>query len=180
MKHVFWIVTFALCTSVWANAQTIADVARRERAKRQEPPRPRIATIEIVGTPAPPPEPPKDSSTAKPGTPSNAPAAAGATPASETKQDGRDEKWWRGEFDKKRVDIRRAENQVAVAQLEVNAANRDLLTRSFDPDGRGPAAVNAATARLDAAQKYLESSRAGLAQLEEELRQAGAPAGWAR
>jgi hypothetical protein len=184
MKHVLWIVTFALCASVWANAQTIADIARRERAKRQDPPRPRIATIEITGKPAPV-EPPKDSPAAKT---QPAPAAAATaspaapTPPSETqpRQDSRDEKWWRGEFEKARIDVRRGENQVAVAQLELNAANRDFLTRAYDPDGRGPAAIAAATAKLDAAQKHLESARAGLARLEEELRRAGAPAGWAR
>ncbi len=51
--------------------------------------------------------------------------------------DARDEKWWREKFEAARTEIRRAENQVAVAQLELNAANRDYLTRSYDPDGRG-------------------------------------------
>jgi hypothetical protein len=178
MKHVFWIVTFALCTSVWANAQTIADIARRERAKRQDPPKARI-TVEITGTPAPPPAPeaPRDSS-AKPGASPSAAAAADA--GSQKSSDGHDEKWWRERFEKARIEVRRAENQVAVAQLEINAANRDFLTRAYDPDGRGPAAIGAATAKLDAAQSSLDAARAGVAQLEEELRRSGAPAGWAR
>ena len=170
MKHVFWIVTFALCSSAWANAQTIADVARRERAKRVDPPRARIS-VEITGTPTPA-EPPKES--AQPSSP---------TPPAETAKgtnDTRDEKWWRGQFEKARIEVRRAENQLAVAQLEVNAANRDYLTRAYDPDGRGPAAIGAAKAKQDAAQKSLDAARGEVGRLEEELRRAGAPAGWAR
>jgi hypothetical protein len=179
MKQVFWIVTFALCTSVWANAQTIADIARRERAKRQDPPKARI-TVEITGTPAPPPvEPPKDpSAKAQPG--ASASTAAADSGGAQAKPEQQEEKMWRDRFEKGRIEVRRAENQVAVAQLEVNAASRDFLTRAYDPDGRGPAAIGAATSKLDAAQRSLDAAREGLARLEEELRRAGAPAGWAR
>ena len=107
-------------------------------------------------------------------------AAPAAPEAPASKEPVRDEKWWRERFDKARADVRRAENQVAVAELEFNAANREFLTNSFDPDGRGPAAIAASKKKWDDAKKRLDEARAKLIQLEEELRQAGAPAGWAR
>ena len=113
------------------------------------------------------------------------PAQGAAAPAhrlqaSLPRRTARDEKWWREKFEAARTDIRRAENQAAVAQLELNSANRDYLTRSYDPDGRGPAAVAAATKKLEDTNAAVAAARAKLTQLEEELRRAGAPAGWAR
>lgn len=192
MKTLLCAVTLAIFSSAWANAQTIADVARQERAKKQAAPsntvvnnktlgvKPRI-TIDgkpqesqagTAATTTPKPAPQAAATSA----PSPAPPAA--PPADQPPP--RDEKWWRSQFEESRIEVRRAENQVAVAQLELNAANRDFLTRSFDPDNRGPAAVAAATKKLDDANKNLAASRAKVSLLEEELRRAGAPAGWAR
>jgi hypothetical protein len=179
MKRALWIVTFAIFCTVSANGQTIADIARQERANRKNAPKAPTPTItnsraaqakgsEVSSAPAPVAE----------ATAATKPAESAQLP--EAPKDARNEEWWRNEFDKARVDLRRAENQAAVAQLELNAANRDYLTRSFDPDGRGPAAIGAATARLDAAQRNVEQARGKIGGLEEELRRAGAPAGWGR
>ena len=189
MKRALWIVTLAIGFTVPANAQTIADIARQERANRKNAPK---AAAPITNeraakakgsevSSAPVPAPPAFSPIPTPAA-GDTPAAKPADPAqaSEPRKDTRDEQWWRNEFDKARVDIRRAENQAAVAQLELNATNRDYLTRSYDPDGRGPAAISSATAKVDATQKSVDQARARLAQLEEELRRAGAPAGWGR
>jgi hypothetical protein len=187
MKRALWIVTFAVSFTFTANAQTIADIARQERANRKNATKTTSAPItneraakakgsEVSSAPAatPTPAPANVPGNRTPGkrTGGGLRLNPGKTP--ETNNGGA------GEFDKARVDIRRAENQAAVAQLELNAANRDYLTRSYDPDGRGPAAVGAATAKLDASQKNLEAARAKFASLEEELRRAGGPPGWAR
>jgi hypothetical protein len=232
MKRVLSIVTIVICCSFWADAQaqTIADMARRERAKRAaenqtqqkkaapitnsqlKPKAPSVQVIEAAGdsggstapaaaagtaatTPASTPgvaapiagaaaavaaadtaTPPTAST---PTTPKAAEAPA-APPQPSNEPPARDEKWWRQQFEAARANVRRAENQVAVAELEFNAANRDFLQTSYDPDGRGPAAINAAKAKMEAAQKSLADARAKVVKLEEELRQAGAPAGWAR
>jgi len=188
MKRMLWIVTFAICCSTWANAQTIADIARQERARRKESPKAapitnaRVAKAkpgsEVSSPPAIEPAPALDLSPI----PAAKPASATPEPpkAPEPKKDVRDEQWWRKQFEEVRTEMRRAENQAAVAQLELNAANRDYLTRAYDPDGRGPSAIGAATAKLDAANKSADDARAKLAALEEELRRSGAPAGWGR
>jgi hypothetical protein len=198
MKTVLCAVTIAIFSSAWANAQTIADIARQERAKKQAAPSKTVVDnktlgvkpkITIDGKPAE-----SQAATAAPTAPQTTPPAAATSSASPTAKPSvpsaaappadqpppRDEKWWRSQFEDARIEVRRAENQVAVAQLELNAANRDFLTRSFDPDNRGPATVAAATKRLDDSNKNLAASRAKLSLLEEELRRAGAPAGWAR
>ena len=49
MKHVLCVVTVAIFSSVWANAQTIADIARQERAKRQASQKAVVITNETLG-----------------------------------------------------------------------------------------------------------------------------------
>jgi hypothetical protein len=208
MNRVLNVVLFVICWSAAVQAQTIADIARQERAKRGNAPKTTNAPVNnarvakakpgaVVGEPAPTPVPsatpapdPAPALKVSPIPPTAGPTATAnpdkpadakpAEPKTEPKKDTRDEQWWRGQFDKARIEVRRAENQVAVAQLELNAANRDYLTRAYDPDGRGPTAIGAATAKLDAAKKSADEARSNLAQLEEDLRRSGAPAGWAR
>lgn len=182
MKHILCIVAFVLCSSEYANAQkqTIADIARRERSNRQAAQKTGTVTNAILTPKAPVAVEETADPAAKASGPAATPSAPAAEPAAAPATDTRDENWWRQQFDRARTEVRRAENQIEVAQLELNSANRDLLTRSFDPDGRGPAAVAAATARLDAANKNVVAARAKVAQLDEELRRSGAPAGWSR
>ena len=196
MKKLLWVVTFALISSIYADAQTIADVARRERARPQPQSSVTITNANlkkkatITTTTTPEEKKPGESQATAPAAAAN-PAAAGnpAAAAPAPKQasgqtppsaDTRDEKYWREKFDAARTDIRRAENQVALAQLELNSANRDYMTRSYDPDGRGLASVGAATKKLEDANKAVTAGRTKLTQLEEDLRRSGAPAGWAR
>ena len=200
MKRMLWIITLAICSSVWANAQTIADIARSERARRKDAPKtdpitndrvqkakpgavvssPTVSPIDMTG--------PRNESLAVSPIPNSSTPGSAPSKTPEVKQeanqeppkDPRDEKWWRSQFDQARTDLRRAENQAAVAQLELNSANRDYLTRAYDPDGRGPSAIGAATAKLDAANRSVDDARGKIGALEEELRRSGAPAGWGR
>jgi hypothetical protein len=180
MRRVLCMVIVAICSSAWAYAQnpTIADIARQERARRQAKAKGVVINNKTLGIPQEvadkraaepqPPEPP-------------APAIPAAVPGAGTEsQQVQDEKSWRNRFEDVRMEVRRAENEAAVAQLDLNSANLDVLTRAFDPNGRGPAAVTAATKRLDEANKNVIAARAKLSLLEEELRRSGAPAGWAR
>jgi len=186
MKNILWVVTLALCCSEYASAQTIADVARRERARQQPQ-----SNVSITNADLKKKTPVTLTEEKKPGeTQATAPAATNtAAPAPSTTQaptptpassDTRDEKWWREKFDAARTDIRRAENQVALAQLELNSANRDYQTRSYDPGNVGLTTIATAQRKLDDANRAVTAGRAKLAQLENDLRQAGAPAGWAR
>ena len=194
MKKALWVVTYAVCSSVCANAQTIADVARRERA--QKPPAqsavaitnanlkkkaPNLTTEEKPAeTPATTPAAGTAPATATTGAAAAAAAPQAAKPPVAATTDAQNEKGWREKFDAARTELRRAENQVAVAQLDLNNANRDYLTRSYDPGNRGLTAIGEKTQKLTDANKAVDSARAKIAQLEEDLRRAGAPPGWAR
>lgn len=190
MKNILWVVTLALCSSIYANGQTIADVARRERARQQPQSNVSItnanlkkkATVTEEKKPgeAQATTPAAAAPTAAATTTAAAPTTKPAPTQAPASTDTRDEKYWRDKFDAARTDVRRAENQVAVAQLELNSANRDYQTRSYDPGNVGLTAVATAQKKLDDANKAVTAGRAKLTQLEDDLRRAGAPAGWAR
>ena len=190
MKNILWVVTLALCSSIYADGQTIADVARRERARQQPQSNVSItnanlkkkATVTVTEEKKPG-EAQATPAAAAPAAAATTAAAPTTTPASTqaaASSDTRNEKYWRDKFEAARTDVRRAENQVAVAQLELNSANRDYQTRSYDPGNVGLTAVAAAQKKLDDANKAVIAGRAKLTQLEDDLRRAGAPAGWAR
>jgi hypothetical protein len=169
MKLLCPVLAVLVCSSVAANAQTVADQARKERAKKQV-----TATIVIdndtiknttgtitTGTPAPQAATPE-----APQTP--APAAQ------------HDEKWWHEQFEKVRAAIKKLDADIALLEGNVKEANRDFLTRAYDPTGAGQKNVTETQAKLDAAKAERTRQQANLAKLEEDLRKSGQPAGWAR
>jgi predicted RNase H-like nuclease (RuvC/YqgF family) len=170
-----WSVAFIVCSTTLANAQTIADIARRARAQRQNTPATIVVNNQNLKTETPAAKPEEK--------PSEVVKAEEAKPAVETPAapaDGRDEKWWRGQFEKVRSEIKRLEIEIPVLDAELKTANRELLTRAYDPDGRGQKAISSANERLQGAQNELAKAKARLAQLENDLRRADAPASWAR
>jgi hypothetical protein len=171
MKQILCVVTLAACGSTWAHAQTIADVARQERARRQA-----LAKVAITN------ETLKVDSTLYRETVKEEPEAkeSAAEAAAPKAEPAKDEKWWRTEFEKVRADISRAEGQLVVLDADLKKANFEYLTRSYDPDGSGKKAIDTINGKINSAKQDLAASQQKLAQLEEDLRRAGGPAGWAR
>jgi hypothetical protein len=177
VKQLFRVAAFIMFSSAFVHAQTIADLARKERARRQSAPKTLVITNDQLKSASS--SKPDDKPTAESTPPELAPAAP-EVPAAAAGPGGHDEKWWRGQFEKVREEIQRLETQIPLLESNLNTANREFLTRSYDPDGRGKKAIDDAKAKLDDAKSGLAAGEERLTQLEEELRRAGGPAGWAR
>jgi hypothetical protein len=178
VKQLLHIVAFIVFSSTLVHAQTIADLARRERARRQGVPKAVVITNQDLKAAASAP-----TTEEKPAAESGAsvtPVATPEVPPTPSGPGGHDEKWWRGQFEKVRADIQRLETQLPLLESNFNLANREFLERSYDPDGRGKRAIDEAKARTDTAKSEIAKGRDKLTQLEEELRRAGGPAGWTR
>src|SRR5262249_28074583 len=92
-----------------ANAQTIADLARQERARKKANESKTVLTNNSV-------TPPKGSQPAPTATTGTAKAAESSAATDTTgirDNKGRDEKYWRTTFDKARQDLKRAEEKLA-------------------------------------------------------------------
>jgi hypothetical protein len=171
------LVTFAATSS----AQTLADIARQER-ERQRQVRGRVITITpgvqgaavstgvataagTAGVSAPP-----------------AAATAGQKPTGPVDNQGRDEKYWRTQFQKARDDLKRAEAKVQILDLKIKDMNTQLLQNSviYNREYRIGPEIAAAQQELEAARKEVEVAKQRIPQLEDDLRRAGGLPGWAR
>ena len=164
----------------WVQAQSLADVARAEEARRQD-----VAKAKKVYTnndlkpdssrPAPP---PAAAGAAKPDTakPAAAPAASGAAPA-----EARDQAYWSGRIGEARSQLERNRAFATALQNRIDMLWTDFVNRD-NPVERSAIERdrNAALAELDRLKKEMDEQAKGIAAIEEEGRRAGVPAAWLR
>ena len=172
MKNlIYLIVGFVLSATL--QAQTLADFARQERERKKglqskiTITNDSIHTAAVVGI-AP--------------VAIVQPAVKEAAAAGPTDRQGRDEKSWRTAFATKRQDLKRAEDQVKVLELKLNQTKQDFLQKSdlFNREQILGAEMTAIQKDLDAASADVGKLRQQLVTMEDDLRRAGGPAGWAR
>src|SRR5690349_16159621 len=184
-----WALGFALWALglTVASAQTLGDVAKREGARRKQVKTPaKVYTNEDLRgdarTAAPAP--------ASQGTTSNAaaPAASGEStqPKDADKQSVTDdpkktEAYWKDRLTKARADLDRAKTFADALQSRINALTTDFTARS-DPAQRAQIGNDRqkALAELDRVKKEIEANTKAIADIQEEARKAGVPAGWVR
>ena len=171
-----------LIFSFETSAQTIADIARKERARQKQfQEQNRRTYTNATATVAPAPPRPAESAAGET-TPAVKTDAAPAEPAGPVDNQGRGEKYWRDQFQKTREDLRRAEEKVQLLEARVKELNTQLLNRSdiYNRENRIGAEITAAQKDLDAARIEAEQARNKISNFEEELRGAGGLPGWAR
>ena len=172
---------FLLAASV--HAQSLGDVARKEEARRKGVKAPaKVYTndnLQNVDPPAPASTPssavpPAEASAAVPAAPATA-AAAGPSEAP------RDEKYWRGRLENTRTALSRAQIFLEALQSRINALSTDFVNRD-DPAQRSVIAADRqkALAELDRVKQEIAQQQKAIADIQEEGRRAGVPAGWLR
>lgn len=166
-----------------ANAQqTIADLARQERARKKSleskvvfssETRDRAgATVVTSATSG------STADTAK--TVAPAPKAP-AAPTAVTDKMGRDEKYWRNAFSTARQDLKRAQDRLAVLELKVNSLNSELLRAGMATRENEIRAELAKTkTEQEATRKDVVDKQKALTDLDAELIRSGGLPGWAR
>ena len=177
-----WVLGFAL-----ASAQTLGDVAKREEARRKQVKAPaKVYTNEDLrggdaGAAAPAPA----SQAAAPNAAPPAAPAAGAPPKDADKGAADDPKkteaYWKDRVAKVRADLDRAKTFADALQSRINALTTDFSARS-DPAQRSQIGNDRqkALAELDRVKKEIEANTKAIADIQEEARKAGIPAGWVR
>jgi len=169
---------------VLAQEPSLADVARQERARQKSNTGNLKVTNESLGTAeALPPvvEPAKPEG--EDGKTADGKAAANGENKTNAKSEGpQDEASWKEAFKQARDEVKRAEDRKQVNQLELNRLNTDLLTRDdiFNREGQLNPQIDAQNKALAASEKAVTDANQKVTDLEEQLRQAGAPIGWSR
>jgi len=164
----------AIVFAVDCSAQTLADIARRERERHK-----RLHSQVIVANGATTTTAASTSSTSAAPTP---PPADTATPTGPTVNKGHNEKYWRDQFQKARDDVKRAEEKVQLLDLRVKDLNNQLLNRSdiYNRENQLGPQITAAQKQLEEARAQAEQAKKKVSDLEDDLRRAGGPPGWAR
>jgi hypothetical protein len=166
------------------SAQGLGEVARAEEERRK--------TVKSAGkvytndrlrpdptTPSQPAPLPQSSTSPAPAPADPAPKAGdagqGARPAA------KDEATWRDRIKVARENLERTKIMADALQSRINALNADFTARD-DPAQRGVIASNLqrALGELDRTKKEIETQNKAIAQIQDEGRRAGVPAGWLR
>jgi hypothetical protein len=172
-------------TATHASGQSLAELAKREEARRKAIKTPaRVITNENL--PAPPvPPPAADAATQTPppdATPASA-ADAQAAPAPPAAPEGpvKDEKYWRQRMLTARATLARSQVLQDALQSRINALSSDFVSRD-DPAQRAVIGVDRqrAVAELDRVKQETVAAQQEIANTQEEARKAGVPAGWVR
>lgn len=176
-----------LTISAAVSAQTLGDVGRQEEARRKtvkapakvytndnlraDPSSPRPA---VAGTP----ESPASSAGAAASTPASQKAATSA-PAPDA--GAKDETYWKKRVAAARDAVERAKIFAEALQTRINSLSNDWAARD-DPYQREKigADKDKALAELARVQKEIEDGTKAIADIQEEARKTGAPAGWVR
>jgi hypothetical protein len=163
-----------------AQAQTLADVARQEEARRKSVQGAgKVYTnddLRADGSQAPPSS--GAATAAKPATPP-AVAAPDAKPAAADSK--KDENYWRQRLTDERDKLSRAETFAEALQSRINGLTTDFSARD-DPFQRNRISTDRqkALTELDRVRKEIAAHTKAIADIQQEGRKAGAPAGWLR
>jgi hypothetical protein len=170
MKTTVYIL-LVLAFAIDCSAQTLADVARRERARQKQ-----LHSVVVVANGV---------TTTTAASTSSTTAAAAPSPVVSTgvkDNQGHDEKYWRTQFQKARDDVKAAEDKVQLLDLKVKELNTQLLRQSdiYNREYRLGPEIADTQKQLDEARASVDKAKQKLSDLEDDLRRAGGPPGWSR
>lgn len=157
--------------------ESVADAARKAQAQKKNAPKAKMTidndnlstltgTVNVVGQePAPP-----EDKTKKPATPNN------ATPTKD-----KDEAYWRGRFADANKKLADDQHEMDISQRELNLKQQqyyaDPMAALKQEYSRQD--INDSRTKIDELNARVEQDKTDLANLEDELRQAGGNPGWA-
>ena len=188
-----WVAVLIGALPAATSAQSLADVARAEQARRKEQPTSaKVYTNDSVKTDITPstvaagsavaasdavPAPAAAPEAAPGGAPVPAPADA-AAPASGER---RDQAYWTGRMTAAREQLERSRTFADALLTRINTLTADFLNRD-DPAQQRVIGQNRtkAVAELDRVQREIASHTTAITAIEDEARKAGVPPGWLR
>lgn len=169
-----------------AAAQSLADVARAEQARRQgQPKSSKVYTNDSVKSDITPSTPVPEGAAAAAAdaaaVPDAAPAPAPAEAPATTSGERRDQAYWKARMTDAREQLERSKTFAEALQTRVNALSADFVNRD-DPAQQAQIGQNRAkaVAELDRVQREIVSQTKAIATIEDEARKAGVPPGWLR
>jgi hypothetical protein len=202
MKSLWTHLAFVLVIGAMVNtpsAQSLADLARREEARRKSIKAPaKVITNDDLPSVPPPPPPPPDAApvadTASASTPAASTSSSTAAPSGETAMPAldnpsatapatpaKDENYWRQRMSAAWDTLGRLQTFHDALQSRINALSTDFVNRD-DPAQRAVIGSDRqkALAELDRVKRDIQQTQTEITDTQEEARKAGVPPGWVR
>jgi hypothetical protein len=181
------LMTGSLLCSAGVAAQSLADVARAEEARRKAQKAPvKVYTngdLGKGGEAAVTPPAAADTSTAKPGAPgpSAATKPSVSKPSEQADTTGKDEKYWRTRITDARTAVQRSQAFHDALQSQINGLYAQFVAID-DPAQRAVVEQKrlAALAELERVKAEIAKNTKAVADIEDEARRASVPPGWLR
>jgi len=179
--------TYLLILSTWllgagvvqARAQSLADAARQERERQKT-----VHSAIVISNETLKKEGITAETTAETSGTATTPSKTEAAKKDEgpTDNEGHNEKYWREKFAAARQDLKRAQDAATLLQLQLNNLNTEFLRQGdmYNKENRLGPQITDTQKQLDDAQKQVKASEQKISDLEDDLRKAGGPPGWAR
>jgi len=165
-----------------ASAQTLGAVAKQEEARRRAVKSGgKVYTNDSLRPEPAPMPPPQAAGAATPATADKAAEPAAAQDSKDAAEPKKDEKYWKDRIAAERDALSRAQLFAESLQSRINALTTDFTARD-DPFQRNQISSDRqkALAELDRVRKEIADHTKAIADIQEEGRKAGAPAGWLR
>jgi hypothetical protein len=175
-----FVVLLLFTFAVQSSAQSLADIARRERARQKQTGTQNKGTYTnatAAGAAAPSQPTATAAALEKP-----AEKEVAAKPTGPTDNKGRDEKYWRDAFKKAREGVRQADDKVQLQEARLKDYNTQLLRQNdiYNKENILGPIITQTQKDLEAAKADAEQARNNVTKLEDELRASGGLPGWAR
>jgi hypothetical protein len=170
----------------WAPAQSLADLARTEAARRKTVDAPaKVYTNDDLRSDFTKPEPAPPPATAGTNTPSSGtPDAGAATPPAAggaARGPARDQAYWSGRIAEARSKVERSQAFAQALQNRIDMLWTDFVNRGDPVQQRAiEQERNKALAELERLKKEIDENQKAVAVIEDEARREGVPAGWLR
>ncbi|MEZ5283346.1 MAG: hypothetical protein R2712_00785 [Vicinamibacterales bacterium] len=188
--RVAFVVALMVSGAAWADAQSLADVARAEQARRDEMRQPaKVYTNDTLkpdfSRPSPAPaEPAAGTSTAADAVPAatsdTGTADAAAAPAAPAAP-AHDQQYWAGRITEARSQLERSRAFGAALQNRIDMLWTDFVNRDNPVERSGIEEQRVkALAELERVKKDIEDQTKAISTIEDEARREGVPAGWLR
>jgi hypothetical protein len=178
-----WVAVLFMVVPSVATGQSLADVARTEKVRRQEQPKAsKIYTNDSMKADITPSVPvPEGATTDAAAAADVSPAPAAADAPAPAGGERRDQAYWKGRMTGAREQLERSKTFGEALQTRVNALSADFVNRD-DPAQQAQIGQNRAkaVAELDRVQREIAAHTKAIAAIEDEARKAGVPPGWLR
>jgi hypothetical protein len=162
-----------------SNTASLADVARKEEARRKSVKKSaKVFTNADLGDAPEQPSQPATQPVA--GAPAGQPPIALSPEPAPAPGEAKNQEYWQKRMSEARTTLSRTQNFADAMQTRINSLQADIVNLDYPARGVAEKNLNTALAELERLKKEVAAQQKAIAAIEDEARRANVPVGWLR